>query len=36
MTFDDAADYDKIKEDDKIDVIGLKDFKPGVPLKNEA
>ncbi len=29
ITFDNPDDYEKIKEDDKIDVLGLKEFKPG-------
>jgi aconitate hydratase len=29
LTFADKADYDKIQEDDTIDVIGLTDFAPG-------
>jgi len=32
LTFDDAADYDKIQEDDSIDIIGLESFKPGRSL----
>lgn len=32
LTFADKADYDKIKEDDKIDIIGLTSFKEGTPL----
>jgi len=32
LTFANKADYDKIKEDDTIDIIGLTSFKPGVPL----
>jgi aconitate hydratase len=32
LTFADKADYDKIKEDDNIDVLGLNDFTPGKPL----
>ncbi len=32
LTFADKADYDKILEDDTIDIIGLKNFAPGVPL----
>jgi aconitate hydratase len=32
LTFANAADYDKIKEDDVIDVTGLTSFAPGVPL----
>ena len=26
------TDYDKIQEDDKIDICGLTDFQPGKPL----
>lgn len=33
LTFADKADYDKIQEDDNIDVIGLTTFAPNVPLK---
>jgi len=29
LTFDNKADYDKILEDDRFDVIGLKEFAPG-------
>lgn len=32
ITFANPADYDKIKEDDSIDVIGLTSFAPGTPL----
>lgn len=32
LTFADKNDYDKIKEDDSIDIIGLTDFAPGKPL----
>jgi len=32
LTFADKADYDKVMEDDTIDVVGLKDFAPGKPL----
>ncbi len=32
LTFANPADYDKIREDDKISVHGLKDFLPGKPL----
>ncbi len=32
ITFADKADYDKIQEDDNIDVIGLTTFAPGVQL----
>ena len=33
ITFVNKTDYDKIKEDDTFDIIGLTEFKPGVPLK---
>lgn len=32
ITFANPADYDKIREDDEIDVLGLTSFTPGVPL----
>ena len=32
LTFNDKSDYDKILEDDSIDVSGLTHFAPGVPL----
>lgn len=32
LTFADKADYDKIQEDDTIDIIGLTAFAPNVPL----
>ena len=32
LTFANPADYDKIREDDSIDLIGLTGFAPGVPL----
>lgn len=32
ITFANPADYDKIKEDDVIDVLGLTTFTPGTPL----
>jgi aconitate hydratase len=32
LTFADKDDYDKIQEDDSIDVIGLTTFAPGTPL----
>ena len=32
LTFADKADYDKIKEDDVIDITGLTNFSPGQPL----
>lgn len=33
LTFADPADYDKIREDDRISILGLTSFAPGVPLK---
>ncbi len=35
LTFADKADYDKILEDDTIDIEGLTSFAPGVPLNIE-
>lgn len=32
LTFADKADYDKIQEDDTIDITGLTTFTPGTPL----
>ena len=32
LTFANKADYDKIQEDDSIDVVGLTNFAPGTPL----
>ena len=32
LTFADKADYEKIKEDDSIDILGLTSFAPNVPL----
>ncbi|MFH1194366.1 MAG: aconitate hydratase [bacterium] len=33
LTFANPADYDKIKEDDKLSITGLDKFTPGEPLK---
>jgi len=33
LTFTDKSDYDKILEDDTIDILGLKDFTPGKALQ---
>jgi aconitate hydratase len=33
LTFADKEDYTKIQEDDSIDVLGLTEFKEGVPLR---
>src|SRR5690606_13043923 len=32
LTFDNKEDYDKVQEDDVIDIIGLTSFAPGKPL----
>ena len=32
ITFDNKEDYDKICEDDTINIIGLDDFEEGTPL----
>jgi len=32
LTFANKEDYDKVKEDDSIDITGLKAFAPGLPL----
>ncbi|MBE2290853.1 MAG: aconitate hydratase [Chitinophagaceae bacterium] len=32
ITFADKADYDRIQEDDSIDIVGLTSFAPGSPL----
>ena len=33
LTFVDPSDYDKVQEDDRIDILGLKDFQPGKNLQ---
>ncbi len=33
LTFENVADYDKVREDDEIDIIGLAEFAPDKPLK---
>jgi aconitate hydratase len=33
LTFADAGDYGKVREDDRIDVVGLTSFQPGQPLR---
>ncbi len=33
LTFANPSDYDKVQEDDKIDIIGVKELKPGSQLK---
>ena len=32
LTFNDKTDYEKIQEDDTIDILGLTSFEPGTPL----
>jgi aconitate hydratase len=32
LTFSDPADYDRIREDDRISLIGLRDLAPGKPV----
>jgi len=32
LTFDDKADYEKFREDDNIDILGLSEFAPNKPL----
>ena len=36
LTFSDTSDYDKIREDDTFDIVGLKEFSPGKPLTLKA
>lgn len=33
LTFANPEDYDKIREDDIVDIVGIDNFMPGVPLK---
>mgnify|MGYP000212260918 CR=1 FL=1 len=33
LTFKDTGDYDKIREDDRIDITGIKDLSPGSTVK---
>lgn len=33
LTFADPADYDKIDSDDRISIVGLKEFAPNKPLE---
>merc|ERR1712119_95884 len=33
LTFNDKADYDKVKPDDRVAIVGLETFQPGVPLQ---
>jgi hypothetical protein len=33
LTFADPADYDRVREDDRISILGITSFAPGTPLK---
>lgn len=33
LTFSNSSDYDKIRSDDKISLVGLKELAPGKPVK---
>jgi aconitate hydratase len=33
LTFSDPADYDRIREDDRINLVGLRDLAPGKPVE---
>jgi hypothetical protein len=33
LTFANPVDYDKVREDDRISIVGLRAFAPGVPLR---
>lgn len=33
LTFANSADYDRIREDDRISIIGIREFAPGAPLR---
>ena len=33
LTFNNKADYEKVQPSDKVAIVGLEDFRPGVPLK---
>ncbi len=35
LTFADPKDYDKVQEDDRVSILGLKEFAPGKPLTVE-
>ena len=35
FTFAKPSDYDKIREDDRLNIVGLQDFRPNVPLDLE-
>lgn len=33
LTFSKPSDYDKVRPDDKVSLVGLKDFAPSKPIK---
>ena len=33
LTFTDPSDYDQVREDDRISLVGLKDMAPGRPVE---
>lgn len=33
LTFSNSFDYDKVRPDDKVSLVGLKDFAPNKPIK---
>jgi aconitate hydratase len=33
LTFSNPADYDKVREDDRISLVGLKELAPGKPVR---
>ena len=33
LTFSDPADYDKVRQDDRVSLVGLKELAPGKPVK---
>ena len=33
LTFSDKADYDKVRPDDKVSIVGLESFQPGKQLQ---
>ncbi len=35
LTFSDPADYDKVREDDRVNILGLADLAPGRPVRVE-
>ena len=33
LTFEDPADYEKVREDDRVSIVGLRELAPGKPVK---